>query len=547
MKKIISNLKVKTKIWTMVIIGLIALSIVSARSIIGFDISKSSFDEFKSKQLHLISISSTMAESIATLQNTFLMSAASGLKLENNYEETNTKINQSLKEDLDKLEKLSKNKEFEQLNEIVKNISLRIKALSSMGVGMVKEFTNKNATLDDKIEAIDSYNLVAIKTKEELKSLVDFSNKSLNDNLKIFDNKLSAYEYQIILMSGITLIILILISYFLISNINNAIKKLQLNMEHINKTRDFTFKETTIGKDEISSIYVSLNNLVYSTKEAIAESKSSAQNNKNIVKKIDEYFLNMKNSLDNTSSIVIDTTSFGKEIVQTINDRVNDAQYLKTSIQTVENILNTTTQNIMNMIQEIYKSAETEIALVDDLAALSKDAEEIKNVLSVINDIADQTNLLALNAAIEAARAGEHGRGFAVVADEVRKLAERTQRSLTEINATINVIVQSINDVSQKMDTNAANIQKLTKISSNAKEQIDLTVKTMSKTTQDMNLSLDELANSGKNTTYIVEKISLINDEVKKNLSNSKAISKEMKILDNNATILSEKLAQFIT
>ena len=131
---------------------------------------------------------------------------------------------------------------------------------------------------------------------------------------------------------------------------------------------------------------------------------------------------------------------------------------------------------IVTLANAIEASSQDELELSSKLEQLSSDATQVKDVLSVIADIADQTNLLALNAAIEAARAGEHGRGFAVVADEVRKLAERTKKSLAEINSTINVIVQSISDASENMSRNAKKIESLSQSANQAETDINSSV-----------------------------------------------------------------------
>ncbi|WP_434965589.1 methyl-accepting chemotaxis protein [Helicobacter rodentium] len=130
----------------------------------------------------------------------------------------------------------------------------------------------------------------------------------------------------------------------------------------------------------------------------------------------------------------------------------------------------------------------------DKTTEVTRQAEDIKNIVGVIKDIADQTNLLALNAAIEAARAGEHGRGFAVVADEVRKLAERTGKSLNEIEANVNVLVQGVNDMSESIKEQTAGVTQINEAIAQL-ESVTQDNVSVANNTNDITLQVNSIAN----------------------------------------------------
>jgi methyl-accepting chemotaxis protein len=204
-------------------------------------------------------------------------------------------------------------------------------------------------------------------------------------------------------------------------------------------------------------------------------------------------------------------------------------------------------KELETLLHTINRSAELEQDLSQKLTNLNSEASQVKHILLVIGDIADQTNLLALNAAIEAARAGEHGRGFAVVADEVRKLAERTQKSLIEINSTINVIVQSIAEATDQMQHNTEAMSNVTTISANVDRNINESVEAMEKTS---NLTAQSVENSkiiAQHIDSMLNQVESLRSIAHLNDSSMHDLSEIANSIANAANSLYQQLGQFKT
>lgn len=330
--------------------------------------------------------------------------------------------------------------------------------------------------------------------------------------------------------------------------ISNPLNALILRADNLSSgDGDLTRKLEVVGRDEIAEASTSINRFIEKVRILIAEAKNLSNENSSISHELSSTSLEVGRSVETSMNIVGNTTGKATTLKQEMNAGMNEAKSGKEELLKANNYLTEANHAILELTKEIQVSASTEIELAHRVQQLSSDASQVKDILVVIGDIADQTNLLALNAAIEAARAGEHGRGFAVVADEVRKLAERTQKSLQEINATINVIVQAIADSSDQMTSNSKKVESLATTASDVETKINNMFNVMGNATKVSDKTAENYLKTGSDIESMIDDVSRINDISSQNARSVEEIASAAEHLSRMTETLNLKLSEFRT
>ena len=263
-----------------------------------------------------------------------------------------------------------------------------------------------------------------------------------------------------VLMGLITLIVLVLVTVPVVRGIKRSLIEVVNSLRDIaEENGDLTVRLRSNSADEIGQLVYWFNSFMDKLQTVIGRVVETSQPlnelaaNLNEVAETANQSIGLQRSASNRAKSAID------EINHNVSDIADSATLAAQAASEAHDTASNGHKIVAQTVGSIQKLASNVLNIQDVIRQLERDSSKVGSVLDVIRSIAEQTNLLALNAAIEAARAGEQGRGFAVVADEVRTLASRTQESTLEIQETIGKLQQVAKSAVQVMEESAAQAQ----------------------------------------------------------------------------------------
>lgn len=469
------------------------------------------------------------------------------------YEETSKEFNEIV-ENLEPYMRTEKEKELfkhiknndDRLNLILNNIA---NTLLNEHISIDDTLLRRQSTvlLTTTVGFVDE--LIEIMQDEQSKSVKN-ANRSLNRTIIIL-----LLAGVIALISGSALILII--SRHITQNLNSIVRTTtdiahgKLNVPEI----------TYHGKDEIGQLAISVNTMrnniynillkVASASQAVTASSEELTQSANEVKEGSEQITitmeELASGSETQANSAVDLSESMNSFVKMVQASEAYGSEVAATSDNVTKATNEGTQLMNEAIQQMEHIHTIMSESVTQVQGLDQQSEEISKLVAVIQDIADQTNLLALNAAIEAARAGEHGKGFAVVADEVRKLAEQVGASVTEITGIVSNIQRETDHVVESLNSGYEEVQEGTKHITRTGENftvIDQTVRDMVEKINSISANLKNIADNSYSMNNLIEEIASVSEEAAAGVEEAAASSQQTASAMDEVSYNADELAE---
>ena len=402
-----------------------------------------------------------------------------------------------------------------------------------------EKFVENLATVDKLQPVFNSsdYFVVSLPIKDFSGETVGYAliGKPLKSIESVIEHASNALIVQLVIMLIVDLIMLLLLILIISKTVVKPIGELNRRIKDIaHGEGDLTKRIDLHSNDEMGEMADSINAFIEKVQTIIQNMKESMGRAVQVVHTIKKDADEIGETVVTQNRFVEETKNLAGQIKEDLKiaeeSVINTSEDVSQTYKTLDHMQKT----LSDMASKIIEDARGAKEVAQSVTSLADQTNQIKDVIAIIKDIADQTNLLALNAAIEAARAGEHGRGFAVVADEVRKLAERTQKSLTEIDAAVSVIVQGVVQAQEQINTMADNAELVTETTERVVDETDKTMDWIQETielsqkavkeTKQIDVNLGELVQKNEGLSHEAE----TTEEMARNLE---AISKELQMV----------------
>jgi len=384
------------------------------------------------------------------------------------------------------------------------------------------------------------------KIETDLGSLVNTLKTLITRTSNDLQDEAAGAKYQVLTGMIIGLILGCIIAFLIARMITIPINDAMYAMNDLaDGEGDLTRRLNVNGKSEIAIMAQGFNKFAGKVQSLVSQLAGSLENLSTVVTDVSQIVnqtqsgaQQQKVQTEQVASAVTQMTATTQEVATNANLAVDSAQQADNNAKLGQDVVDETVASINSLASEI----ETGVNVINKL---SQDTASITSVLDVIKGIAEQTNLLALNAAIEAARAGEQGRGFAVVADEVRTLASRTQQSTTEIESIITALQEQAQAAVGAISKGQQKAQASVKNASNAGEalhKITASVASISEMSNQIAASSIEQSNVSSEINKNVIIISEVADE---NAQASNQLSGSSQNLGQLAQELQQLVSQF--